>query len=105
MSDDGVVSFELKRKEAADRATQPVFMLRGSMRCMSCKHEFEAEAPLGVQDFECEKCGLLQAKWRNPISPPANTKMWVCRCENDLFFITPDGIWCASCGLRAEFPF
>ncbi len=90
------------RRAARESPKRSEFELVGTARCMACKHEWSARAPLGVPDLECPNCSLMQGKWRNPISPPANELMWLCKCGNDLFFVQPHGITCACCGLFTE---
>ncbi len=78
--------------------------LSGRARCLACAHEWEAAAPAGVIVLECPQCACLQGRWRNYLEPEAGVHTWRCRCENDLFFVTPESVVCARCGSEQRFP-
>ena len=70
--------------------------LSGIARCLNCKHEHVAVAPVGTLWMECPECGLLRAIFKNAIQ--RDGVHWNCGCGYDLFHITPDGIYCPNCG-------
>ena len=67
----------------------------GDARCLHCKHEWTANSPLGVVELECPSCSLMKGAYVGVCVPD---EYWECSCDNDLFFVTKDGIKCARCG-------
>ena len=76
----------------------------GPAFCLACKHEWEAEAPEGVVSLECPSCGTMKGLYRYEHAPHKDTALWTCKCDNQLFLVTPQGIFCPNCGIYAEFP-
>ena len=71
---------------------------RGKARCMHCSHEWEAVVPIGVLEcFECPSCHLMRGMFRYPFVKEGQ-QVWVCNCGNDLFHMTPNGMYCPNCG-------
>lgn len=69
----------------------------GEVLCVECKHRWIAEAPTGVEWFECPQCHLMKGKFFYAIKNNTESH-WACNCGNDLFYITPDRIYCPKCG-------
>lgn len=74
----------------------------GKARCMGCKHEWVAVAPIGmVTDLECPSCESMKGVMRFACEPADGLK-WICNCGNDLFMLTDKGApFCVNCGTRA----
>lgn len=70
--------------------------LFGEVLCLACKHEWEAVSPIGTEWLECPRCGLLRGRYIYPCERPG--LVWSCNCENNLFYMIPDGIYCPNCG-------
>jgi predicted RNA-binding Zn-ribbon protein involved in translation (DUF1610 family) len=70
--------------------------LSGTARCISCERQWEAVAPTGTVWLECPACGLLRGRFVYPCERP--DPHWICGCGNELFHMTPDGIYCPNCG-------
>ncbi len=68
----------------------------GKVRCLACDHTFIKVAALGELWFECPMCKLIKVTW---IFPTEWSKPhWKCLCGNSLFYVTPEFIYCPSCG-------
>lgn len=78
--------------------------LQGQARCLACRHEWQAVAPIGTFDLECPSCGLMRGAWTFPVVAPAGTVVWRCRCGCEHMFVTPVNVMCAGCGQEADFP-
>lgn len=80
----------LQRKEPE----QPT--LAGEARCLTCRHEWVAVAPVGTTWLECPECkcvkGVLKYKCLR------DAPLWTCACGNDLFHVTAEGVYCPNCG-------
>lgn len=76
--------------------------LTGRARCLGCKHEWEAVAPVGPVQLECPACGLVRGRFIYNVMHDGDH--WHCKCGNDLFRIMPDGTYCHACGTWQEFP-
>lgn len=76
--------------------------LEGPVRCMACRHEWRAVSPPGeFNGFECPACHAYKGAYIGMMAP-ADHRVWVCACGNDLFVLTPTGApLCPNCGLRA----
>lgn len=70
----------------------------GLARCICCKHEWHATAPVGTLWFECPSCGIHKGTWKYPYYTPVGSLYLACACDNWLFVITPDGVLCPNCG-------
>ena len=76
---------------------------RGPAHCRECNHKWEALAPEGTVKLECPECHTLKGVFDYGISPGKGV-IWECACGNDLFCITPDGMYCWRCGKEPIFP-
>ena len=74
--------------------------LKGAAMCLSCRHEWEACAPVGETVFECPKCSMMQGRMVYEVTRQGGS--WVCNCGNDLFKIAPEGSYCPCCGAWTE---
>lgn len=72
----------------------------GQARCVGCRHEWVAVAPIGATEFECPACSALKGFFIGTYSPE---ERWECACECDLFYMTRTGAMCINCGVRQEF--
>lgn len=72
----------------------------GNARCLDCKHEWEAIAPVGVIWMECPACSLVRGRFIGQHERQGSE--WICHCGNDLFHITPQGPYCPNCGEWVE---
>lgn len=68
----------------------------GKARCLDCRHEWIAVNRTGGRWIECPKCTLFRGRFvgQHERDDPA----WHCQCNNDLFYVTPEGIYCPNCG-------
>ena len=68
----------------------------GKAKCLACKYEWVAVAPIGVTWMECPSCTLERGRF--VAQHERDTKHWHCNCGCDLFYATPDGFYCPNCG-------
>jgi len=71
--------------------------MRGEARCLQCKHEWNAVAPVGAVWLECPECNTNQGVMKNTVIRE-DYLHYECNCGNDLFYRTPDGDYCPKCG-------
>jgi len=88
-----VVDFAAKKGERS-----PHFS--GTVRCMECKHEWEAVVPKeafkeGEGWLECPECGMQRARMKYHMENAG--VHWECRCGSWAFHITSKGIYCPNC--------
>ena len=74
--------------------------MTGKARCLACRHEWIAVAPIGTVELECpsDGCGLPKGRFV-ALCEPDHGARWVCDCGNDLFWLTRAGMFCQNCGL------
>jgi len=70
--------------------------LSGAAVCLACRHEWVAVAPVGTVWMDCPACGLERGRYRGPVG--LGGLHWHCKCGNDLFHATQDGMYCPNCG-------
>lgn len=71
--------------------------LGGTARCLGCKYEWYAVAPVGtVSGLECPNCQLPQGRYMNLVEDDG--PHWTCACGNQYFSITPQRTYCICCG-------
>lgn len=68
----------------------------GEARCTSCRHEWVAVAPVGVDWLECPACSLMKGRYVHPIV--RGGVIFECYCGTDVFHIAPAGPYCTGCG-------
>lgn len=86
-----------KRKETA------VQYGGGAAFCLSCDHTWRAVAETGTTELECPNCRRHTGHWKFEFYPSEGQMARVCRCGNQLFYLTPDGHMCASCGVYQSY--
>ena len=73
-------------------------------RCVACKHEWQAVAPLGTLELECPSCGLTRGQWMYPFNLDKGQMIFVCNtCD-----VTGSRSWshrafCVGCG-QSHYP-
>ena len=73
--------------------------LSGQARCVACKHEWAAVAPLGTLQLECPSCGLERGQWAYPFSLDKGQMIYVCNfCDSTNFAIQSHRAFCVGCG-------
>lgn len=77
--------------------------MSGKARCLACKHEWEAVAPLGTIWLDCPECTLERGRFIGPCERDGS--FWRCNCGNHLFEITPEGVYCPNCGVWQNLEF
>ena len=70
--------------------------MQGKVRCLGCKNEWQAVAPIGTVYLECPECQLLQGRFMSLVEDEG--PHWTCACENQFFAITPKRTYCIVCG-------
>ena len=70
--------------------------ISGRARCLDCKHEWFAVAPISTTWMECPKCSLIRGRF---IYQHERDRLhWECKCGCDLFCVTSEGYYCPNCG-------
>jgi predicted RNA-binding Zn-ribbon protein involved in translation (DUF1610 family) len=70
----------------------------GPVRCMACRHEWHARAPVGVWQFECPSCGCDKGVWAGFVDVAEGDSFWRCDCGGDIYRISSEGTFCIICG-------
>lgn len=91
-----VVSLEEKRREREPHAS-------GTAKCMACKYEWEAVAPLGTYILTCPSCETKKGMWKYPFGAPVGSRYLscvVCGAEHQYTYILRGAryVRCAGCG-------
>lgn len=76
--------------------------LAGPVRCLGCRHEWTAVAPIGTTQLECPECGCERGVWIFPFGVEVGKPRWVCNCGNEHFFLTERHAICAGCGIVSD---
>ena len=72
--------------------------ISGIARCLKCGHEWSAVAPANYDGWlECSECGLFFGRFKYSFER-SDEHHWRCHCGNDLFHLTPKGMYCPCCG-------
>lgn len=71
---------------------------KGQAFCMACAHEWTAVVPVGEPRLECPGCHRMTGMFKFEFVPPEDTMVLTCECGNQLFYMTPNGRLCPSCG-------
>lgn len=77
--------------------------IEGPAVCMGCRHKWTHIDNKGTVSFECPSCKAQKGAWNGAVVPNDDDEIFICKCENDLFFIMRDRIWCANCGICHSF--
>jgi len=72
----------------------------GNARCLNCKHEWAAVAPIGTVTLQCPLCETFQGLFKGVSS--TQLMQWQCVCKEWTFFIDEHGAYCAHCGIRPK---
>lgn len=77
----------------------------GAAVCTACGHRWVQVAPLPTDDLLCPECGTQRGYFVYQLSPPEGTPLWTCNnCDiGYLYYITPEGTYCARCGQKHDF--
>lgn len=70
--------------------------LVGEAICLTCKHKWEIEKPIGTVWFECPNCLCNRGMFN--YSCEREMDHWMCNCKNKLFYVVAHGIYCPMCG-------
>lgn len=70
--------------------------MSGAARCLDCKHEWQAVAPIGTLWLECPNCTLVRG--RAIYHHSRDGVEYTCNCGNDLMRLKPEGCYCPNCG-------
>jgi len=81
---DNVVSLDDKRPHLGDDAI-----------CGSCKHEWNALAPVGTKELECPECSTMKGKFILFTGP--RDEFFTCDCGSEMFFVLRNNIQCIEC--------
>lgn len=82
---------EFARRDDADEH------LSGEAVCGACGHEWQAVASVGVVILECPECNRAFGSFKHAVDPPDDR--WQCNCGERLFWLTPRGAMCRTCGV------
>lgn len=85
---------------------RPTPHMSGHARCIQCQHTWVATAPVGTYWLECPECGTNKGAFQEHcfFAEDSDTPVWSCECENQLFFVTHEGVFCPNCGVYQAFP-
>lgn len=68
----------------------------GLTKCLSCKHEWVAVAPVGTKWLDCPACSK---QFGHAVGLVAREGLhWQCKCGCQLFCINTTGPYCIECG-------
>lgn len=70
--------------------------MSGEAKCMQCKYEWVAVAPIGTYWLECPSCGAIKGFFKYYALRDGDH--WMCSCGNSNFYIVKKGIYCPNCG-------
>ena len=88
-----VIDLEARRLEKSPHRA-------GGARCLNCKHEWSAVAPVGTTTLECPNCHTFQGLFKG--ASKTEFQQWQCACGEFTFFIDEHSPYCAHCGLRPQ---
>lgn len=75
--------------------------LSGTARCLHCKHEWVAVAPVGTLSLVCPSCDLARGAWYR--NAGVDGDYWLCNCGSEVFAVRLAGILCMCCGVATSF--
>lgn len=76
----------------------PIDYLSNRAKCLTCRHEWMATAPVGTTWLECPACSFYMGRFIGPVGK--TDTFYHCQCGNDLFLVTTSVIFCGVCGLE-----
>ncbi len=76
----------------------------GMARCLDCRHEWRAVAPVGTAQLDCPACHGHRAFWKHPYGPVEGDKSFACsHCGAEHFYAVKRAglisLKCAGCGV------
>lgn len=75
----------------------------GPAKCLACKHEWVAVAPIGVDTFECPACGCFKGLYKGVAQRPEHLHYTCgCKAQSQYFHLTDLGPYCIACGNWAD---
>lgn len=77
--------------------------LSGPARCIECRHEWVAVAPVGTYELQCPQCESIKGMYIGPVDEDENVDRWQCHCGCDVFKMLRDAIMCYRCGTEQRF--
>lgn len=72
----------------------------GAARCLNCKHEWQAVAPVGAASLQCPACATFQGVFVGITC--TQFRQWQCVCGELTYFVDERGPYCCHCGTRPE---
>lgn len=75
--------------------------LSGPARCIECRHEWEAVAPVGTYELQCPQCESMKGMYIGPVDEDG--EKWICHCGSDAFKVLRAEIICYRCGTDQRF--
>lgn len=75
----------------------------GEAFCLACNYTWVAVARTGTDALECQNCHRVTGHWKFEFYPAVGQQVRECPCGNQLFYLTPDGHLCASCGIYQRY--
>ena len=92
-----IINLKSERERRVARAEENTPHLSGSARCLGCKHEWVAVAPVGTSWLECPSCRLGKGRYVSTFME--DDSHWHCDCGNELFACSQRyGWYCPMCG-------
>lgn len=76
--------------------------LSGPARCIECRHEWEAVAPVGTYELQCPQCSSMKGIFVWSVDEDGLDR-WICHCGADAFMVLRDAIMCYRCGTEQRF--
>lgn len=75
--------------------------MEGEAICISCKHTWEAVAPVGTHELECPSCGRYAGFFKTLIHVDGGVPRFECgTCHCGIWTVLKTGIQCCGCGKR-----
>lgn len=75
----------------------------GEAFCFACNHNWVAVVATGTTEFQCPSCLRVTGRYKFGFYPNVDQIVRACNCGNQLFYLTPDGHLCASCGIYQRY--
>lgn len=77
----------------------------GTVICGGCKHQWQAVAPLRLDDdLECPSCHSMRGIWLRNFGPANNELRFSCNhCEAQFFYVLTQSVMCIGCGTETSF--
>lgn len=95
MSAEKVVSLADEREKRSPH-------MQGKARCLACKQEWRAVAPVGTIWLACPSCTLERGRFIT-YCEMEGVEHWTCNCGCDVFYVTRTNSYCPNCGTVQNF--